>query len=386
MLNLFPNSRIWHRMLGFLSFGSGLGVSGFLIAGSIALVPSMIFSTLMGWPSAFNRPLLEDTAVVQKNTSCTEVGSLTALKTFAARSQMSLQRSGGPDSIAPLLIQHVSLVGPNIPGSYYYTHIYLLLCRCHYYLTGRIFVDQLTEFCLKKLTKLGEIACLQARTCWFDDVVDTFALANEGKEFNVVILGAGFDTRCYRLNSIMHKSHVHLFEVDAPGTQRIKMKALKDTGIQCDYVNFVSCNFEHEEWMDSLQKQSTFDRDLPSIIVWEGVTIYLELDVIKSTISKIASCGAGSSIAFDYMFHSSINDAARKSADRVGEPWKTTMDYDEIGNIVADCQKLVDGKAELKVIDHLQKDEMKRRYLAMYNDGSYIGYLEDFGAFCLMGI
>lgn len=362
-----------------------MGVTAFLVVGTVALVPSMIFSKLMGWPSAFNRPQVTDTAAAKKNTSTTEVGSLTALKTFAARSQMALQRSGGPDSIAPLLVQHVSLLGPNVPGSYLYTHIYLFLSRCHYYLTGRIFVDQTTEFCLKKLTRLGEIACLQARTCWLDDVVDTFAHENEGRHFNVIILGAGYDTRCYRLDSIMQKKNVHLFEVDAPGTQRIKMKALKDAGIECDHVNFVSCDFEYEDWMQTLQSQSIFNKDLPSVFVWEGVTMYLDLEVVKATISTIASCGYGSCIAFDYMFHRSMNDAARKSAERIGEPWKCTIDFDEMENIVTECQKKANGKGNLKVTDHLQKDEMKSRYLAKYNDGNYIGYLEDFGAFCLIG-
>lgn len=340
----------------------------------------------MRWPSAINRPQLHENEVVKKNTSTTEVGSLTALKTFAARSQMSLQNSGGPDHLAPILIGHVSLFGPNIPGSYIYTSIYLFLTRCHYYLTGRIFVDQLTEFCLKKFTKLGEIACLQARTCWLDDVVDTFASENKDSDYNVVILGAGYDTRCYRLKSIVGKKNVHLYEVDAPGTQRIKRKALKDSGIQCDHVEFVSCDFEHEDWFVSLKTQSTFNKDFPTVFIWEGVTMYLDLQVVQSTISKIATCGARSCIAFDYIFHGSMNDAAKKSAERIGEPWKCAIDYNEMDNVVAKCQKLVtDNKSVLKVLDHLDKDEMKKRYLAAYNDGSYIGYLEEFGAFCLIG-
>lgn len=322
--------------------------------------------------------------MTNKNTSNTVVGSLTALKTFAARSQMNLQNSGGPDGIAPLLIGHVSLFGPNIPGSGIFTQLYLLFARWHYRLTGRIFVDQLTEFCMKKYTRLGEMACLQARTCWLDDVVDIFAKENEAREVNVVILGAGYDTRCYRLDSIMYKKNVFCYEVDAPGTQQIKRDALKEANIDCGNVKFVSCDFESEDWLDSLQNQSNFNPDLPTVFVWEGVTMYLELDVVKSTISQISHCGIGSCIAFDYIFSECMNEKAKKSAAMIGEPWKCAIEFDEIDYIVKECQENATGKGVLKVIDHLRKDEMKERYLAKYNDGSYVGYLEDFGAFCLI--
>jgi methyltransferase (TIGR00027 family) len=174
-----------------------------------------------------------------------------------------------------------------------------------------------------------------------DDVVDTFACENKDNDYNVVILGAGYDTRCYRLSSIMGKKNVHLYEVDARGTQRIKRKALKDSAIQSDHVEFVHCDFEHEDWLVSLQTQSTFNKEFPTVFVWEGVTMYLDLQVVYSTISKIAICGDRSCIAFDYMFHESMNDAARKSAERIGEPWKCTIDYNEMDNVVAECQKLV---------------------------------------------
>jgi O-methyltransferase involved in polyketide biosynthesis len=136
--------------------------------------------------------------------------------------------------------------------------------------------------------------------------------------------------------------------------------------------------------MKSLE-QSKFNKDHPTLFVWEGVTMYLELEVVKSTIAQVSACGAGSCIAFDYMFHESANNALKKSAEKIGEPWKCTIDYDDIESLVASCQVLGNGKGEFRVIDHLRKDEMKSRYLAKYIDGSYIGYLEEFGAFCLVG-
>ncbi|KAL3788189.1 hypothetical protein HJC23_004656 [Cyclotella cryptica] len=347
----------------------------------------MIFSKyIMGWPSMINRPQANDTAKPKKNISTTSVGSLTALKTFSARSQMALQMSGGPDTIAPLLIGNVSLFGPNIPGSYFFTHIYLFLARCHYYLTGRMFADQLAECCFKRVMRLGEIACLQARTCWLDDVVDTFADENKGTQFNVVILGAGYDTRCYRLRSITKKENIHLFEVDAPGTQQMKRNALKHAKIECSGVHFVSCDFEHEDWMKCLESQSNFNHNLPTIFVWEGVSMYVDREVVISIISQISRCAVGSCIAFDYVFSDCMNAALKKSAEKIGEPWKFAINFDEVENLIEECQELTQRKVALRVLDHLRKDEMKKRYLAKYSNGNHVGYLEEFGAFCLVGI
>ena len=66
-------------------------------------------------------------------------------------------------------------------------------------------------------------------------------------------------------------------------TRRGVERSKKDSS----HVQFVSCDFETQDWMESLQAQSDFDVSLP-----------LLADVML-TISKICSCGKGSVISFD---------------------------------------------------------------------------------------
>lgn len=71
-----------------------------------------------------------------------------------------------------------------------------------------------------------------ARVKFFDNVVDRYL--PDITQF--VTLGAGFDTRAYRLpQEWMIKS----FEVDAPATQSVKQAILNKAGIQSDAVMFV---------------------------------------------------------------------------------------------------------------------------------------------------
>jgi O-methyltransferase involved in polyketide biosynthesis len=76
-----------------------------------------------------------------------------------------------------------------------------------------------------------------ARIWFFDAVVDRYL--PDVAQF--VILGAGFDTRAYRLPTDMR---VRVFEVDTPQTQNVKRTALEKAGIDSGEVVFVSANFE----------------------------------------------------------------------------------------------------------------------------------------------
>ena len=388
LLNLFPKSHLFHNALGWLSIPTGTGIASYIFVGYVSLIPSIMFSKyIMGWPSFFNRTPsiepLEENDKVERNVSTTAAGSITAIKTLSARSQMHVQQCGGPDNIAPLLMRQISLFGPGIPGSYLFTHIYLVMARWNFYLTGRILVDQLTERYLSQWIKFGENALLQVRTCWLDDVVESFGMKYDGKLFNVVILGAGYDTRCYRLGKLQQKN-ARLFEVDAVGTQQIKKNSLKKAKVDSSSVHFVSCDFENENWMDNLVSQSNFDKSLPSVFVWEGVSMYLDREVVESTLSEVSKCGKGSCIGFDYMDKSCFNPTIMKKTKSVGEPWKFGMDYEDADKLVRDCNEKSSG-LPLQILDHLRYEELKERYLAKYVNGQYVGYLKDFGGFLLLG-
>ena len=378
-----PTPLVDRYLLGPFSSVTWIAVDAVVAGGFVCLIPSIAFSKyVMRWPSMFNLPREESADGRDVNASNGAMGSTTAVKTLSVRSQLYLQGGGGPDWVAPLIMRQLSLFGPNIPGSVLLTRLWNMLFRWHFRLTGRIFADQMAEVLFSKKMKFGECGILQPRTCWLDDVVDTFARKEDGRQFNVVFLGAGFDTRSYRLESILTNEDANLYEVDAAGTQSNKRRTLNNARIDSSHVQFVDCDFEREDWLECLQTKSDFDRSLATAFVWEGVMMYLDIEVAMATISKVRKCGKGSCIAFDYFDASCLTDWMKKSTSKIGEPMKSAID--NLDEFVVNCNRQSSEGLQLSVWDHLRCDELKKRYIAQVGD-RHIGYLSEFGGFLLLG-
>lgn len=383
LLSFAPKSKLWDKLLGHASIVSYMGCSTVLFGGMLSLAPSMIVSKyILQWPSMINPPS-------QSNSTLSDLGSLTAIKTLSARAQMALQGSGGPDHLAPTFMAQVSMLGPNIPGSGLFTKLFLLCQRLHFYMTGRIFADQMSYFGRKKLgIPFGETAFLQVRTCWLDDCLETFLEKHKGADaINVVTLGAGYDSRCFRFQKQQSNSNrsarVSFFEVDALGSQAAKLKALDKAQVKTNKVTFVPCDFESQDWMEELVNRGKFDATKPTFFVWEGVTPYLDRKVVVKTIKMVGQCGKGSVIGFDYFNKALLTQSmVQAAAKATSERWKFGLEDTEIDELVEECSM----KAKrLQILDHLKAPELIQRYCAKHFDGRSIGFLEDFGGFLLIG-
>ena len=163
-----------------------------------------------------------------------------------------------------------------------------------------------------------------ARVSFFDNVVDRCL----GGIVQFVILGAGFDTRVFRLPK---ETQVRSFEVDTPKTQAVKCEMLEKAGIDSTGVTFVAADFEKEDWLQRLV-DSGFDPCQPSLFLLEGVIYYLDKEAIQDTLRKIASTAKGSVVAFDYFTTELLESQAlfwrygRAMAKVVGEPIKFGID------------------------------------------------------------
>jgi len=130
----------------------------------------------------------------------------------------------------------------------------------------------------------------------------------------VVILGAGWDTRAYGL---LKGKDVTIFEVDASPTQLVKLSAIDKTGLDASHVTFVSCDFNRQSWLDALNENG-FDPDKRTFILWEGVTMYLEEQAIQGTLRTVSTLPAGSSIAFDFFSREWLEDTLTGKMARWG--------------------------------------------------------------------
>jgi len=132
-----------------------------------------------------------------------------------------------------------------------------------------------------------------ARTTFFDVALQRH-LADVDP---LVILGAGLDTRAYRLPT---DARVRCFEVDKPATQQFKLEMLHKAGIDASRVTYVSADFQNDDWFEKLAAAG-FHPDRPSFFLWESVTMYLEREAVESTLRKIAGTARGTVVAFDYV-------------------------------------------------------------------------------------
>ena len=145
-----------------------------------------------------------------------------------------------------------------------------------------------------------------ARTRYIDDYSQ--ACISNGVE-QVVILGAGFDSRAYRLRAF-HK--VKVFEVDHPNTQKTKAARLKTVLKEWpSWVTLVPVDFEKDR-LDEKLLAAGYRRDLKTLFIWEGVTPYLTAESVDRTLALVvANSSPGSSIIFDYL-HASAADPGSK--------------------------------------------------------------------------
>ncbi|HTX72203.1 MAG TPA: SAM-dependent methyltransferase [Rectinemataceae bacterium] len=163
-----------------------------------------------------------------------------------------------------------------------------------------------------------------ARQTFFDTVVERY-LAGAAQ---FVILGAGFDTRALRLTPDVA---LRAFEVDAAGTQAIKREALKRAGIDAAGLTLVAADFEKDDWL-ALLVDAGFDPGRPTLLIWEGVTMYLDRAAVEVTLRKVAGLAPGSVVAFDYYTTEVLESRAwmmryaRMGTRAVGSPLKFGID------------------------------------------------------------
>ena len=142
----------------------------------------------------------------------------------------------------------------------------------------------------------------------------------------LVILGAGYDGRAWRLNDL---AGVKVFEVDHPATQGEKRARVAELPPAIGTVSFVSIDFERES-LGSLLERAGHDRSSPTCWIWEGVVMYLTREAMRSTLAGIAKRSAsGSTLIVNY--HSAHRRFLASLIFRlIGEPQISAWTRDEM--------------------------------------------------------
>jgi methyltransferase (TIGR00027 family) len=165
----------------------------------------------------------------------------------------------------------------------------------------------------------------------------------------VVVLGAGMDTRAYRL---ARRSDIPVFEVDLPVNIARKRAAVQRAiGAVPASVHLVSLDFERDDLISALAACG-YRPDARTFFIWEGVTQYLTEDAVRATLDALQATPTGSRLVFTYVrkdFIDGVNmyDAAilYKRFRQRQQVWHFGLDPDEVSAFIAEYGWQLDEQA-----------------------------------------
>ena len=164
-----------------------------------------------------------------------------------------------------------------------------------------------------------------ARTKYIDAIFR--AALTDGVD-QILIFGAGFDTRALRFAS--EAADTSIFELDVPITQKTKLDryARQGIGIPAN-IGFISIDFDRESLVEKLANAG-FEVGQRDLFVLEGLLMYLQPESVDQTFKVIEDlAGKDSMVVFDYVRASVLREAAGfyggrqivKSVSKAGERW-----------------------------------------------------------------
>ena len=122
--------------------------------------------------------------------------------------------------------------------------------------------------------------------------------AIEGGVRQVLVLGAGFDTLCLRLGP--QHSDVRFFEVDEPTTSAAKARGMAAEG-RPENVIQIAADLGERALSEILAGDDRWDAEQPSVLLAEGLFMYLKDETVRGLLSEAAACTpAGSRIVFTH--------------------------------------------------------------------------------------
>ena len=204
---------------------------------------------------------------------------------------------------------------------------------------------------------------------------DHLAAALDDGAAQVVLLGAGYDTRAYRFAEQLAGRPV--FEVDLASISRNKAAVLERHADEMPATNVVRVEIDFEtEALGDVLVAAGFRTGVPTFFTWEGVPMYLTRAAVIATLDAVhALSGPGSQLAHDMWFVvddpgplGTARRVAPSALSLIGEPVTFAVhpeDYEALlgrhGFVMSDC---------------LLSSELQARYAgnarAMVDDSMYV--------------
>ena len=196
---------------------------------------------------------------------------------------------------------------------------------------------------------------LACRKHFIDDKLEEVLRAIDA----VVILGAGFDTRPYRLT---RRRHIPVFEVDLPVNIARKAETVRRVlGALPVSVRLVAVNFETDDLLTAMAEHG-YRTDYRTFFIWEGVTQYLTEAAVRRTLEGLRAAAPGSRLVFTYVRRDFIEGTNRYNARTLyrnmrerRQIWLFGLETDEVAEFIADYG--------WRLVEQAGPDELIQRYV-----------------------
>jgi len=213
-----------------------------------------------------------------------------------------------------------------------------------------------------------------ARTKFFDE---QFLKALEANVPQIVILGAGYDTRAVRYRKSLATTKI--FELDTAALQHRKSKIYKQNKVPIpDNLVFCPITFGQQSIAEVLEKHG-YDSAQRTLFLWEGVTYYLTESAVLETLGFIKNnAGSTSELVFDYFYKSFIGGrydyyGAKPLYDavvKIDEPFLFGIEEDGLSQFISD--------AGFELVSRQTPEGLEKHYLSGDNGslGKVYGFAE----------
>jgi len=204
---------------------------------------------------------------------------------------------------------------------------------------------------------------------------DHLSAALDAGAEQVVLLGAGYDTRAYRFAEQLAGRPV--YEVDLAAISRSKAATIAKHADEFPATNMVRVEIDFEsQGLGETLEAAGFEVGARTFFTWEGVPMYLTRAAVKATLDAVAQIsGTGSGIAHDMWYvvddPSPMGTARRivpSALSFIGEPVTFSIHPEEMDFFL--------GRHGLRIVDLVLSRELQQRYAprerALIDDSVYV--------------
>ena len=188
--------------------------------------------------------------------------------------------------------------------------------------------------------------------------IDEKLVASRNAIEAVVNLGAGFDTRPYRLPEL---SGLPVWEIDQPENIVAKEKRLrKARGTIPPNVKLVSADFDRDD-LGSLLAAQGYLRNKPAFFLWEAVTQYLTEGGVRATLNWLANAAEGNRLTFTYVRKAFLDGSNSYGWENGYRRFVATKVW-QFGMEPEDCPGFL-RRYGWRIIEDVGYEELAKRYL-----------------------